>query len=146
MKIALIAGNFDIIHPGYIHMFKNARDYCDKLVIALQTDPSVERPNKLKPVLSWEEREDILLSIRYIDEVIKYTTEKDLLEILKTKQYNVRILGNDYIDKYATGQEFSDRVVYLDRNHGWSATKFKKLICQSLGENKWNYQIKPYRA
>lgn len=136
MQIGIIAGNFDIIHPGYMYMFRKSKQYCDQLVIALQTDPSIERPNKLKPILSYDEREDILLGIRYIDQVVSYTTEKDLLDILKTRQYNVRILGSDYIDKYATGQEFSDRVVYLDRNHGWSATKFKKLICQSLGENK----------
>jgi len=137
MKIGIIAGNFDTIHPGYIYMFRKSKQYCDHLVIALQTDPTVERPNKLKPILSWEEREDILLSIRYIDEVIKYTTEKDLLDILKSKQYNVRILGDDYIGKYATGQEHSDRVVYISRSHGWSTTKYKNLICKSInGENR----------
>ena len=137
MRIGIIAGSFDIIHPGYMHMFRKSKEYCDKLVIGLQTDPTIERPNKIKPILSWEEREEILLSIRYVDEVIKYTTEADLLDILKTRQYNVRILGDDYVEKYATGQEYSDQVVYIERNHGWSTTKYKHLICKSLnGENK----------
>ena len=133
----IIAGSFDIIHPGYMHMFRKSKEYCDKLVIALQTDPTIERPNKIKPILSYEEREEILSGIRYIDEVIKYTTEKDLLDILKTRQYNVRILGDDYIGKYATGQEFSEQIAYVDRGHGWSTTKYKTLICKTLnGENK----------
>ena len=113
-------------------MFRKSQEYCDHLVVCLQTDPTIERPNKIKPILSWEERQEILLSIRYIDEVIKYTTEEDLLNILKTKQYNVRILGDDYVDKHATGQEFSDQIVYIDRSHNWSTTKYKWLIAESL--------------
>lgn len=137
MLIGLIAGSFDVIHPGYIHMFKRSHEFCDFLVIALQTDPTIERPNKIKPILSYEEREEILLSIRYIDEVKKYTTEADLTNLLKSGQYDVRILGDDYREKYATGQEYSDKIIYLDRSHGWSTTKFKNLICKSLnGENK----------
>ena len=137
MKIGFIAGSFDVIHPGYIHMFRKAKEHCDYLVVALQTDPTIERPNKLKPILSWEERQEILLSIRYIDEVIKYTTEQDLINILKTRQYNVRVLGDDYIGKHATGQEYSDQIAYIDRDHGWSTTKYKTLLVKSInGESK----------
>jgi len=137
MKVGIIAGNFDVIHPGYIYTFKRSMQYCDVLVIALQTDPTIERPNKCKPVLSWEERQEILTSIKYVDKVIKYTTEQDLINILKTRNYNVRILGDDYREKYATGQEFSDEVVYIDRSHGWSTTKYKNLIAETIkGENK----------
>jgi glycerol-3-phosphate cytidylyltransferase len=132
MQIGIIAGNFDIIHPGYIYMFQDAKKSCDYLVIALQTDPTIERPNKCKPILSWEERKEVLLSIRFIDEVIRYTTEEELLNILKTRQYGVRILGDDYVGKYATGQEYSDKIVYIQRNHGWSTTKYKWLIADSL--------------
>lgn len=137
MKIGIIAGSFDVIHPGYIYMFAKARDFCDLLVIALQTDPTIERPQKLKPILSYEEREFILLNLKSVDKVVRYTTEQDLMEILKKDKYHVRILGDDYISKYATGQEFSDEIVYVDRSHGWSTTKYKKLICESItGENK----------
>ena len=132
----IIAGSFDILHPGYICMFQYAKHHCDHLTIALQTDPTVERPNKLKPILSYEEREQILLSIKYIDNVIKYTTEQDLLNILRTGDYNVRILGDDYKNRYATGQEYNKEIVYLDRSHGWSTTKYKKLIAESLNGEK----------
>ena len=135
-KFAIIAGSFDVIHPGYIQLFQQARQQCDHLTIALQTDPTIERPSKLKPILSYEEREQILLSIKYIDNVIKYTTEQDLLNILRTGDYNVRILGDDYKNKYATGQEYSKEIVYLDRSHGWSTTKYKKLIAESLNGEK----------
>lgn len=136
MKNAIIAGSFDVIHPGYIDMFKDAKNYCNHLTVALQTDPTVERPSKLKPILSYEERESMLRSLKYIDDVIPYTTEQDLINILKTGNYNVRILGDDYKDKYATGQEYSKKIIYVDRSHGWSTTKYKKMIAESLGENK----------
>ena len=135
-KLGLIAGSFDVIHPGYVYMFAKARNYCDNLVVALQTDPTVERPNKLKPILSYEEREIILLNLRSIDRVIPYTTEKELEEILKNTKYHVRILGDDYVGKYATAQEYSDEIAYIDRSHGWSTTKYKHLICESLKRSK----------
>jgi glycerol-3-phosphate cytidylyltransferase len=136
IKIGIIAGSFDIIHPGYIHMFNEAKKYCDYLVIALQTDPTVERPNKCKPILSYEERKQILLSLKPVSEVIKYTTEQELEEILKKDKYHVRILGDDYVAKYATGQEYSNEIVYVNRSHGWSTTKYKKLIAESLNGEK----------
>lgn len=132
MLIGIIAGSFDVIHPGYVQTFRKSKEHCDRLVVALQTDPTIERPNKCKPTLSWEERYDILSSIRYVDEILKYTTEEDLLNLLKTRQYNVRILGDDYIGKHATGQEYSDKIAYIERNHGWSTTKYKYLIAESL--------------
>lgn len=131
---AIIAGSFDIIHPGYIYMFSEAANNCDHLTIALQTDPTIERPEKLKPILSYCEREGMLRSIIYIDEVVPYTTEEDLKNILKTGKYNVRVLGDDYRNKYATGQEYSEKIIYVDRSHGWSTTKYKKLIAESLKE------------
>lgn len=137
MRIGILAGNFDVIHPGYVYTFRKAKEFCDHLVIALQTDPTIERHNKCKPILAWEERKEILSSIKYIDEIIKYNTEKELNDILKTGKYSVRILGDDYVTKYANGQEFSKEIVYIDRNHGWSTTKYKWLIAESLkGENK----------
>lgn len=136
-KFGIIAGSFDVIHPGYIDLFDKAYRYCDELTVALQTDPTIERPEKLKLILSYEERENILRSLRFISNVVKYTTEEDLTNILKTGKYNVRILGDDYKYKYATGQEYSKYVVYIDRSHGWSTTKYKNMIAESIkGENK----------
>ena len=79
----VIAGNFDIIHPGYIKMFKECKQNCDNFIILLQTDPTIERPEKLKPILSIQERIETLNSIKYIDMVVKYTTESDLIGLLK---------------------------------------------------------------
>ena len=132
MKKGIIAGNFDVIHPGYIQMFRKAREHCEALVVALQTDPTVERPEKIKPILTWDERKDMLLAIRYIDEVVEYTTEAELRALLETGDYDVRILGEDYREKYATGQEHSSEIVYIVRDHGWSTTRFKKLIAESV--------------
>jgi glycerol-3-phosphate cytidylyltransferase len=117
-------------------MLNEARKYCDYLVIALQTDPTIERPSKCKPVLSYEERKQILLALKPVSEVVKYTTERDLEEILKKDKYHVRILGDDYVGKQVTGQEYSDEVVYVNRSHGWSTTKYKKMIAESLNGEK----------
>ena len=131
MKIGIVAGSFDIIHPGYMYMFCKSKEFCEYLIVALQTDPTIERLNKQKPILTWEERYSILSGIRYIDEIIKYTTEKDLKSYLIKNHCHVRILGDDYKDKYATGQEFNDEIIYVDRSHGWSATKYKELLCKT---------------
>ena len=83
MKKGVIAGNFDVIHPGYIEMFKEASANCDCLVVLLHTDPSIERPEKIKPILSVAERDEMLMSIKYVDNVFVYDTEADLLHLLK---------------------------------------------------------------
>ena len=79
-KIGFLAGSFDLIHPGYILMFEDAKKYCDHLIVALQTDPTIDRPAKNKPVQTIEERKIILSSIKYIDEILIYETEKSLRE------------------------------------------------------------------
>ena len=95
----LICGAFDIIHPGYIDMFADIKSKCAKLLVALQDDPTVDRPEKDKPVQSFSDRKKILMSIKYIDEVVEYNTEAELYEILKSQVYDVRVLGTDYKDK-----------------------------------------------
>ena len=129
----VIAGNFDIIHPGYIKMFKECKSNCDEFIVLLHSDPSIERPNKLQPILSVEERDEILMSIRYIDNIFVYTYESELLELLKLIKPDIRFLGDDYKGKPYTGYDLKIPVHYLDRTHGWSTTKFKKLIAKSLG-------------
>lgn len=130
----LIAGAFDVIHPGYILAFAEAKCHCGTLVVCLHKDPSVERPEKPKPVLTVGERAEILRSIRFVDKVISYQTEHDFLEILKEINPDVRFLGEDYDVGIAkiTGSELNIPVRFLNRSHGWSATKFKKLICKSM--------------
>ena len=76
MKKGVIAGNFDVYHPGYVQMLKEAKGQCDCLIVLLHTNPSIERPEKLKPILSTDERKELLLSIRYVDDVVRYTYEE----------------------------------------------------------------------
>lgn len=135
MKIyntGVIAGNFDVIHPGYIYMFQEMKRLCENVIVLLHTDPSIERPEKLSPILSVNERTQILESIKYIDHVHTYTYEKDLLSLLEGINPNVRFLGDDYKGKTYTGFELNIPICYLSREHGWSTTKFKKLISETL--------------
>ena len=131
-KIGVIAGNFDVIHPGYIHMFDECKNNCDILLLLLHEDPSIERPEKIKPILSLNERSMTLNSLKQIDQIITYKTESDLYEILMAKKIDVRFLGDDYRDKSFTGDDLDIPIHYLDRSHGWSTTKFKKLISKTL--------------
>jgi glycerol-3-phosphate cytidylyltransferase len=131
-SIGIIAGNFDVIHPGYIYMFNECAKNCENLVVLLHSDPSIERPEKLKPILSVNERMDILLSLRQIREVLVYETEKDLLDLIEWVNPDVRFLGDDYVDKPYTGDNLNIPVYFLNRSHGWSTTKYKTLIAQTV--------------
>ena len=128
----VIAGNFDIIHPGYIKMFKECKQNCDNFIILLQTDPTIDRPEKLKPILSIQERIETLNSIKYIDMVVKYTTESDLIGLLKFLKPNIRYLGDDYKGKPYSGDDLGIPIHYINRSHGWSTTKFKQMIADTL--------------
>jgi len=132
MKKGVIAGNFDVIHPGYIAMFKECKANCDEFLVLLHSDPSIERPEKIKPILSVQERDEMLMSIKYIDNVFVYDTEADLVNLLGLIKPNIRFLGDDYKGKKYTGDHLGIPVHYLDRSHGWSTTKFKKLIAKSI--------------
>ena len=113
-------------------MFDECKNYCDTLLLLLHDDPSIERPEKIKPILSVNERIMILNSLKQVDRIIAYETESDLYEILKSKKIDVRFLGDDYRDKSFTGDDLNIPIHYLDRSHGWSTTKFKKLIVETL--------------
>lgn len=128
----VIAGNFDVIHPGYISMFKECKANCDEFIILLHNDPSIERPEKIKPLLSIKERDEMLMSIKYIDNVFVYDTEADLLNLLQLLTPDIRFLGDDYKNKRFTGDNLNIKIHYLDRSHGWSTTKFKRLIAKSI--------------
>ena len=131
-NVGVIAGNFDVIHPGYIYMFDECKKHCDILLLLLHDDPSIERPEKIKPILSLEERIMVLSSLNQIDQIITYQTESDLYEILKKTKIDIRFLGDDYRDKPFTGDDLEIPIHYLDRSHGWSTTKFKKLIADTV--------------
>jgi glycerol-3-phosphate cytidylyltransferase len=132
MRIGVIAGNFDVIHPGYIHMFNECKKYCNYLIVLLHEDPTNERPEKLKPILSVEERLLILYSLKQVNLVMTYKTEAELYDILDEMHPDVRFLGDDYIGKPFTGDDLDISIHYLNRDHGWSTTKYKQLIANSL--------------
>jgi len=130
-QYGLVASSFDILHPGYLRLFKQAKEHCETLVVFLHVDPSVERPEKNKPILSLEERILALESNRYVDKIIPYDTEQDLLGYLKgyTGGDAVRFLGDDY--KQATnftGKELEIPIVWISRDHGWSLTLLREKI------------------
>ena len=131
-NVGIIAGNFDVIHPGYIYMFNECKKHCDILLLLLHDDPSIERPGKIKPILRLEERDMVLSSLKQIDQIITYQTESDLYKILKKTKIDIRFLGDDYKDKPFTGDDLEIPIHYLDRSHGWSTTKFKKLIADTV--------------
>ena len=109
-------------------MFKECYEECDDFIVLLHTDPSIERPSKLKPILSTEERIEMLKCFRQIDDVHTYTTEAELYELIKEVNPDVRFLGEDYKDKDYTGKDLNIPVHWIGRDHGWSTTKFKLQI------------------
>ena len=131
MVKGVIAGSFDVYHPGYVKAFKSAKEKCDCLIVLLHTDPSIERPDKHTPILSSKERKEMLESIKYVDDVIRYTYEEQLLDLLKMGEFDIRFLGDDYYGKPFTGDNLNIHINYLNREHGWSTTKFKELLIKS---------------
>ena len=130
--IGVIAGAFDAIHPGYIYLFNECKQHCDHFLLLLHEDPSIERSEKMKPILDIKERKLILSSLHQIDEIITYKTEDDLLKILKNRKIDIRFQGDDYKEKNFTGQDLDIPIHFLDRSHGWSTTKFKKLLSNNI--------------
>ena len=127
----VIAGNFDVIHPGYIHLFNECKEFCTELIILLHEDPSIERPEKLKPILNLDERMIILSSLKQIDQIIPYKLETDLYELLLNLDIDIRFLGDDYKSRPFTGDDLNIPIHFLDRSHGWSTTIFKNKIAKS---------------
>lgn len=130
-KTGIVCGAFDLIHPGYIDMFLDANEMCHELIVLLHDDPSAERPGiKLKPIMNATQRAAILISLRWVDRVIVYSTEDSLKKTLQELDYQVRFLGSDYIGKEITKDDKDIPVVYLNRDHGWSNTKLVKMIIE----------------
>ena len=139
--LGFTAGNFDLLHPGYINAFKEARRHCDKFIVFLQDDPSAHRKSKYKPVIPLYDRYKALMSIRYIDDVYIYQTEEELYNLIKFWKPDIRILGEDYIGDNGkhipfTGDDLPPKIIYTTRSHGWSTTKLKNLITkQTIRQN-----------
>ena len=141
--LGFTAGNFDLLHPGYINCFKDAKRHCDKFIVFLQNDPSLHRKSKYKPVIPLYDRYKALMSIRYIDDVYIYQTEDELYNLIKFWKPDIRILGEDYIGDDGkptpfTGDDLPPKIIYTTRSHGWSTTKLKDLITKQTIEQNPN--------
>lgn len=135
-KIGIVFSAFDLLHAGHVAMLAECKNHCDYLIAGLQTDPTIDRPDtKNKPVQSIVERQIQLSSCRYVDEVVVYTTEQDLVDILLILPIDVRILGVEYQDKEFTGKtECNDRgieIVFNKRDHSFSSSDLRKRVAQS---------------
>ena len=131
-EIGIIAGNFDVLHPGYLKMFQEIENHCEKLFILLHDDPTIERPHKKKPILSVNERREMLKQFTWHHTILTYNTEEELLFLIKSINPDIRFLGDDYVDKSYTGDDLGIPVHWINRSHGWSTTKFKQAIADSL--------------
>ena len=126
--IGFVASSFDLLHAGHCLMLKDAKVQCDHLIAALQSDPTIDRPEKNKPIQTLSERKIQLMSVKFVDEVQVYKTEYDLEILLKKIMPDVRILGSDYIGKDFTGKNLSHSVYYHKRGHEWSSSELRERI------------------
>ncbi len=132
MKIGFTCSCFDLLHAGHILMLKDAKEQCDKLIVGLQTDPSIDRPlTKNKPIQSLRERKIQLEAVRYVDDIFVYETESDLIDLLKLVKPDVRILGSDYKDESFTGDDLNIPIYYHERDHDYSSSDLRKKILQN---------------
>ena len=128
-KIGFACSCFDLLHAGHVMMLEDAKNQCDYLVVGLQTDPTIDRPNeKNKPIQSLKERKVMISSIKFVDEVVIYETEKELYSYLKENRPDIRILGSDYLGKDFTGKDLDIPIYYHNRNHNWSTSSLRKKI------------------
>jgi glycerol-3-phosphate cytidylyltransferase len=131
MKIGFTCSTFDLLHAGHIMMLKEAKQHCDYLIVGLQTDPSLDREWKNKPVQTLFERYIQLEACKYVDEIVPYTTEKELMDILLSYPIDVRIIGEEYRDKQFTGHELLMAIHFNSRKHSFSTTNLRKLVAES---------------
>ena len=138
MKVGFTCSCFDLFHAGHIMMLKEAKSICDYLIVGLQTDPTIDRPEKNRPIQSVVERFIQLESCKYVDEVVVYATEKDLLDILYSYPINIRVVGEEYRDKDFTGKDLEHiEMYYNSRKHSFSTTELRgRVIERYVKENK----------
>jgi glycerol-3-phosphate cytidylyltransferase len=137
MKTGFTCSCFDLFHAGHIMMLKEARSKCDYLIVGLQTDPTIDRPEKNKPIQSVVERFIQLESCKYVDEVVVYATEKDLLDILYTYPIDIRVVGEEYKDKNFTGKDLEHIEIYYNtRRHSFSTTELRQRVIERYKNEK----------
>lgn len=138
MKVGFTCSAWDLLHAGHIAMLSEAKSKCDYLIVGLQTDPTIDRPDtKNKPIQSVVERYIQLKAVKYVDEIVPYSTEKELIEILQSFPINVRILGEEYRNQIFTGKEICEKrgidLFFNHRDHNFSSSELRGRIY--LAEN-----------
>ena len=126
--VGITAGAFDLFHAGHVLMLKDASNQCDHLIVALQTDQSIDRKEKNKPVQSMYERFVQVDACKYVDEIIPYETEDDLYALIMNNNIDLRIIGNEYRNEDFTAREIGIEIYYNARNHQWSTTELRERI------------------
>ena len=128
----ITAGAFDLLHAGHVAMLQEAKTVCDHLTVAIQIDPSIDREYKNQPVQSIVERQIQLAGIKYVDEIVTYTNENDIIDLLLTLPVSVRIIGEDYKGKDFTGKELciqqKIKIIYNSRKHSFSTTSIRERL------------------
>jgi len=135
MKTGITFSTFDLLHAGHVMMLKEAKSVCDYLICGLHVDPKIERKEKNSPTQSLAERYMQLSSVKYVDEIIPYQYEKDLWDILKAFQIDIRIVGSDHKNTNFSGLDICKNlgieVYYNHRNHDFSSTELRKRIAEA---------------
>jgi glycerol-3-phosphate cytidylyltransferase len=134
MRVGFTCSTFDLLHAGHIQMLREAKEQCDYLIVGLQTDPTIDRAEKNKPIQTLVERYTQLKAVGYVDEIIPYQSEQDLEDILSMYHIDVRVLGVEYKDKEFTGksicQSRSIDLYFNKRDHRFSTTDLRKRVCE----------------
>lgn len=132
-KIGVIFSCFDLLHAGHCLILEDGKKHCDYFVVGLQTDPTIDRPSKNKPIQTLEERMIQVRNQKAVDEVVVYSTEADLVQFLDALRPDIRIIGDDYVGKQFTGKDFPGvEVIYHPRSvHDYSTTSLRKRIFEA---------------
>lgn len=134
MKIGITFSAFDLLHAGHIKMLEEAKSKCDYLIVGLQTDPTLDRPNKNKPIQTIVERYIQLKGCKFVDEIVPYATEQDLEDVLKFFQIDMRIVGDEYVEKDFTGRTYCEEkgieLYFNKREHRFSSSSLRKDIAE----------------
>jgi glycerol-3-phosphate cytidylyltransferase len=134
MVIGFTASAFDLLHAGHVQMLREAKEQCDYLLVGLQIDPSIDRADKNAPIQSIVERYTQLKAVGYVDEIIPYTTEQDLEDILTMYRIDVRTLGAEYKDKDFTGKDICKKrgiqLHFNSRDHRFSSSDLRRRVAE----------------
>ena len=147
MKIGFTCSSFDLLHAGHVQMLREAKEQCDYLIVGLQMDPAVDRPKeKNQPIQTIVERYSQLNAVSYVDEIIPYSTEQDLEDILELYTINVRILGEEYRDKEFTGKDICRKrdieLFFNKRDHRFSTSKLRQSCAWVNKDGDWKVMDK----